>query len=82
MKTTLEIEDSLLVQAKTVAAQRRTTLRAVVEHALRREVEPKASEDYDRLIEIAEDGMPRYKRTDGGTVTSEQIYQLMEEEGI
>ena len=40
MKTTLELDDELLAEAKVVAARRRTTLRAMVEHALRRELAP------------------------------------------
>ena len=35
MKTTVEISDALLRRAKQLAAQRRTTLRAVLESALR-----------------------------------------------
>ena len=38
MKTTVEISDALLEQAKRVARERGTTLRAVLEAALRREV--------------------------------------------
>ena len=40
MKTTIELDDALLIEAKVVAARRRTTLRAMVEHALRRELTP------------------------------------------
>ena len=40
MKTTLELDDELLIEAKAVAARRRTTLKAMVEHALRRELQP------------------------------------------
>ena len=40
MKTTLDLDDDLLVEAKAVAARRRITLRAMVEHALRRELAP------------------------------------------
>lgn len=40
MKTTLDLDDALLIEAKAVAARRRTTLRAMVEHALRRELAP------------------------------------------
>jgi mRNA-degrading endonuclease RelE of RelBE toxin-antitoxin system len=36
MKTTVEIPDSLLKQARRLAAQERTTLRALVEEGLRR----------------------------------------------
>lgn len=35
MKTTIDIADSLLARAKRLAARRRTTLKAVVEDALR-----------------------------------------------
>ena len=35
MKTTLDLDDALLIEAKTVAAKRRTTLKAIVESALR-----------------------------------------------
>ena len=43
MKTTIELDDALLIEAKAVAARRRTTLRAMVEHALRRELTPAAT---------------------------------------
>jgi hypothetical protein len=36
MKTTIEIPDSLLKQVKTLASQEHTTVRALVEKALRR----------------------------------------------
>jgi hypothetical protein len=35
MKTTIEISDALLRRAKQLAVRRKTTLRAVIEHALR-----------------------------------------------
>ena len=37
MKTTLDLPDDLLMEAKTVAVRRKTTLKALVESALRRE---------------------------------------------
>ncbi len=40
MKTTLELPDNLLLEAKAVAARRRTTFKAMIEHALRREIAP------------------------------------------
>lgn len=40
MKTTLDLPDDLLIEAKTLAARRKTTLKAIVESALRREIRP------------------------------------------
>jgi hypothetical protein len=42
MKTTLDLPDDLLIEAKTLAARRKTTLKAIVESALRREIRPLA----------------------------------------
>lgn len=39
MKTTVELSDGLLAEAKKLAAQRGTTLREVLEEGLRRELE-------------------------------------------
>jgi hypothetical protein len=41
MKTTLEIADSLLIQAKQLAAARSTTLRQIIEEGLRDLIETK-----------------------------------------
>lgn len=38
VKTTIEIDDTLLEQAKRIAVRDRTTMRALVEHGLRREL--------------------------------------------
>lgn len=42
MKTTLDLPDDLLMEAKTLAVRRKTTLKAIVESALRREIRPAA----------------------------------------
>ena len=39
MKTTIELPDALLIAAKKRAAEDRTTLRAIIEHGLRRELQ-------------------------------------------
>lgn len=84
MKTTMDIDDSLLLAAKATALRRGTTLRAVVEHALRREVEPVgyARRDSDCCYEVNERGMPYLKSSGGQQVTSAAVYELMDEEGI
>ncbi len=83
MKTTLELPDDLLSEAKAVAARRRTTLKAMVEHALRREVAYGSQVmDPGCAYEKNEYGIPSLKKRKGARVTSETVYQLMEEEGI
>ncbi len=43
MKTTVDVADALLIEAKRVAAREGTTLRCVLEEALRRELDRRAS---------------------------------------
>lgn len=78
MKTTLDLDDALLIEAKTTAARRRTTLKAVVEQALRRELHPVDSvvEQRPDLFEIGELGLPVVKRR-GALLTSEMVYQAL-----
>jgi hypothetical protein len=45
MKTTLDLPDDLLIEAKTAAVRRRTSLKAIVENALRRELRPSVAEE-------------------------------------
>lgn len=78
MKTTLELSDELFRKAKAVAADRRTTFRALVEHALRREVES-GNEDVSRIYRVDEDGLP-YLPSRGAKVTSDAVYRLLDEE--
>jgi hypothetical protein len=87
MKTTLDLDDTLLIEAKTVAARRRTTLKALVEHALQREIRPSPTESttapHDALIEVGPHGLPRLRRAPApATLTTERVRQLMDEEGI
>ena len=84
MKTTMDINDNLLLAAKAAAVRRRTTLKAIVEHALRREVqsEQDLNASSKQCFEINANGLPQLKRKDGGEVTSEMVYQIIEEEGI
>lgn len=77
MKTTLDLPDELLIEAKAVAARRRTTLKDMVAHALRREISTTAELPVgvsDRL-EVGPFGILRLKKT-GNTVTPEMIEEL------
>lgn len=80
MKTTLDLPDDLLIEAKAVAARRRTTLKDMVAHALRREIMPEtalspADED---LLEIGPFGILRLRKR-GATVDENTVRQLAEE---
>ena len=83
MKTTLDLPDDLLIEAKAVAARRRTTLKAIVEHALRREIHAPASDDTpppdDDRFERNELGFLVLKRRPGETVSLETIRKIQEE---
>ncbi len=80
MKTTLELPDELLIEAKMVAARRRTTLKAMVEHALRREIRPtETSTDLkDGPYEMDDLGFLRLKKR-GVAITTETISRLQQE---
>jgi hypothetical protein len=63
MKTTVEISDDLLVEAKKHAAEHRTTIRALIERGLRRELgshapPPKAKRPAIRWITV-QGGLPK-----------------------
>lgn len=82
MKTTLDLPDDLLIEAKSLAARRRTTLKAIVEHALRREIQPTTSaEDAspDERFERNELGFLVLKRRPGEVVTLETIRQIQDD---
>ena len=79
MNTTLELPDDLFAQAKVAAAKRNTTFRAIVEHALRREV-GQAEEGGSPYFRVGPDGIPRICHTGKVRVTSAMVRELMEEE--
>jgi hypothetical protein len=66
MKTSLDLPDSLLIAAKTLAAQRKTTLKAIVEHALRREIAPLENLAPDSPYEVGPFGILSLKKRPQG----------------
>ncbi len=84
MKTTIELPDALFAAAKAVAVQRRTTLKAMMEHALRREI---AFDDDDppspeAVVQRNARGFPVLGLRGTGTVTSQAVHRIMDEEGL
>ena len=53
MKTTIEISDAVLEQAKRLASKEGTTLRSLVEEGLRRVVEERSGGDSFKLRDVA-----------------------------
>lgn len=82
MKTTIELPDDLLAEAKAAAVRRRTTLKAMVEHALRREISFSTPPPRDAPFAIDSHGMPVFRRRNDTPLTSEMVYQMMDELGI
>lgn len=81
MKTTLDLDDALLTEAKAAALRRRTTLRAVVEHALRRELMPavEAANPNPDKFEKGPLGFLVLKRKPGDTITLNAIQAVQAE---
>ena len=80
MKTTLDLPDDLLVEAKAVAARRRTTLKDMVTHALRREIAapPGVVHPHDESYEIGPHGILSLKKR-GAKISPERIYRMLED---
>ena len=81
MKTTIELPDELLAKAKEVAAQRRITLKSMIEHALRRELTEGRPDPEGCDWKSNEFGFPVLPSSGNEKVTSELVYELLEEEG-
>ena len=62
MKTTLDLPDDLLIAAEALAAQWKTTLKAMVEHALRREIAPREKLAPDSPYEVGPFGILSLKK--------------------
>ncbi len=79
MKTTIELPDHLFAEAKRAALRRRITLKALVTHALQREVGLDPDESGDDGFMVDEDGLP-YLPARGVKITGELVGRLLEEE--
>lgn len=78
MKTTIELADGLLRDAKAAAARRGTTLRAVITHALERELYY-GNGAADNGFVVGEDGMPHLPSR-GARVTRDLVDRLLDED--
>ena len=79
MKTTLDLEDSLLIAAKALAARRKTTLKAMVEHALRREIAPSEELAPDSPYELGPFGILSLKKR-ADRLTADQVQRLIDQQ--
>jgi len=68
----LDLPDDLLIEAKTLAARRKTTLKAIVESALRREIRPASDlENPDPArFEVGPFGILRIRKVPGSPPTT------------
>jgi hypothetical protein len=80
MKTTLDLSDELLMEAKSMAVRRRTTLKALVEHALRREIQgrPETTPNAESRYQRNDLGFLMLKRTPAARIRLEDIQKLEE----
>lgn len=75
VRTTLDIDDELLLTIKQIAHQRKTTASAVVSNLLRESLQPKSFEPAYR------NGIPLLpRRPNGPVVTAEMVNRLLEED--
>ena len=76
MKTTIELPDTLFRQAKAIAIERRTTLKALITSALKREITPIIPTESD-VYGVDEEGLP-YIPSRGKRITNETINELLD----
>jgi hypothetical protein len=75
MRTTLEIDDELLLTVKEIALQRKTTAGNVISGLLREALQPKSFQLEYR------DGIPVLpRRSNGPVVTTELVNRLLDED--
>lgn len=79
MKTTLELPDDLLIEAKSVAARRRTTLKELITKSLRREIGMDQPDSLapESAFEVGPLGLPVLKKRDP-QLTPEEYFRTLE----
>ncbi|MFN0130493.1 MAG: hypothetical protein ACKV19_27855 [Verrucomicrobiales bacterium] len=84
MKTTLELPDHLLAEAKAMALKNRITLKTLFTRALERELRVRETEVPHRRFVVDESGWPVWHRELGGdqAVKETFINELREAEGV
>ncbi len=82
MKTTLDLPEDLLLEAKILAARRNTTLRAIVESALRREIRPDAgvANPDPEKFEVGPLGFLVFKKRPGDPPTTPATVRAIQDE--
>ena len=81
MKTTLDLPEEVLTEAKILAARRKITLKELVERVLRRELQPEPILDNPDpgRFEVGPFGILRIRKVPGvSPVTSEQVGAIQE----
>jgi len=81
MKITLDLPDDLLLEAKTLALRRKTTLKAVVESALRREIRPAAeiANPDPEKFEVGPLGFLVLKRKPGEMIALDMVQAIQDQ---
>jgi len=81
LKTTLVLPDDLLREAKTLAVRRKTTLKAIIEAALRREIRPAMEQENPdpSRFEVGPFGILRIRKAfDSPSTTVAQVRAVRE----
>lgn len=81
MRTTLEIEDDVLLAAKELARRERTTAGRVISDLVRRALTQPAATTLQTGEPAAVYGFRPFPKR-GGVVTNEQVDKLRDEEGV
>ncbi len=77
MKTTIELPDDLFRSVKQKALHQNTSMKVLIERALRREIYPLPESSEPAVYEVDMNGIPTLK-PQGKPVTADFVYKLMD----